>query len=377
MAIHLLVDDREHAIIAELNIIAAESEPRLWSVKHLTCGDFQFITNNAPADPILTIERKTYSDLARSVRDGRIHNVASLDSLRHDHPKMKIALLLEGTRPRSEREPIGGIPYKTIRTAIHSQIFHYDVHIFETSDVGDTAKYLLDLISDISSFQVTAQSLQILANAQPATDVSVRDFLIARALAAPPQAPAPAPPLAPMLPQAPAPAPVAAPATRSIPCDMRSVASTTRAHRKSDFEFVRSLFCSCNGIGPLTAEKFIRSGISFSAFVRGLLPASCPSQLIKLSVRYREGRSTAQDVGILRQIGITEQMANELLCFANSGHEGPAPLHALCALSQNQLQLFRFKGRLQKAQMANVFKYLHYGENCDASAPAPSSSERI
>lgn len=95
--IEILVDDREsraqliHAIETAL---AEKAWTAMVSQKRLECGDVQVWINGGL---VLIVERKTWADLASSIRDGRIENMHRVCT--RAGAVTRIVYLLEGTHP--------------------------------------------------------------------------------------------------------------------------------------------------------------------------------------------------------------------------------------------------------------------------------------
>ena len=168
----LLIDDRERAIIAELNRATAENPPNqtLWKVMRLTNGDFLLCSSEGFV--LAMIERKTYSDLAQSIKDGRIDNLANLIDL---NARTRVALLLEGARPEGE---VNGIPVHCLRAKINHLFIRDNVHIIETADTRATAQYLLDLARDSASLERPEHSLSVGTATKRREPPSIQDMVL-------------------------------------------------------------------------------------------------------------------------------------------------------------------------------------------------------
>ena len=127
-AIHITVDDRERAIIEQMS--SFENVPFEWNVARLSLGDYEFTICGIT---FLIVERKTYCDLASSIKDGRIDNFAGLIAARSAFPNVRIALLLEGPRPKGiKSQGIDGIPYKALRAKIAHLWLRDNIYLIET-----------------------------------------------------------------------------------------------------------------------------------------------------------------------------------------------------------------------------------------------------
>lgn len=105
--IKLLVDNRERAVIEHLDNIDFET-------CSLNIGDFQFWEDQ---QLLMVIERKTYSDLAASIKDGRYaEQKFRLEELRSD-TGCSVVYFIEGKKPR-KNSVVSGIPMSTLESAL-------------------------------------------------------------------------------------------------------------------------------------------------------------------------------------------------------------------------------------------------------------------
>ena len=105
--IKLLVDNRERAVIEHLDNIDFETCP-------LSVGDFQFWEDE---QLLMVVERKTYADLAASIKDGRYaEQKFRLEELRSD-TGCSVVYFIEGKKPR-KNSVVSGIPMSTLESAL-------------------------------------------------------------------------------------------------------------------------------------------------------------------------------------------------------------------------------------------------------------------
>ncbi len=131
MHMELIADDRESAIIPFLDA----------TVKRITVGDYVIMCGGKI---ILVIERKTYADLAASIKDGRMRNNKKLIDARAESG-CKIMYIIEGKRPGKNKK-VCGIPYKNLEAKLDS-LFWQDIHIIFTQNKKHTAKRITDLFT--------------------------------------------------------------------------------------------------------------------------------------------------------------------------------------------------------------------------------------
>lgn len=154
---YLLVDDRERAIIARLHTLAPaqpaqSAQPAQWEVARLGNGDYSVVTLAQPHQTLAIFERKTYSDFASSIKDGRVDNIARLVALRDSvpEPRARVGIILEG-HPNRGCSTIDGIPIANIRAKLDHLWMRDDVYLMETRDEQDTAARLLAFVAHTTS----------------------------------------------------------------------------------------------------------------------------------------------------------------------------------------------------------------------------------
>lgn len=109
--IKLHVDNRERAVIENLDDVVFEIAP-------LNVGDFQFWEDDRL---LMVIERKTYADLAASIKDGRYaEQKFRLDELRTSSG-CSVVFFIEGKKPR-KNSVVSGIPVGTLESALVSMM---------------------------------------------------------------------------------------------------------------------------------------------------------------------------------------------------------------------------------------------------------------
>ena len=107
--IKLHVDNRERAVIEHLDGVS-------FDIVQLNVGDFQFWDDDRL---LMVIERKTYADLAASIKDGRYaEQKFRLDELRCE-TGCSVVFFIEGKKPR-KNSVVSGIPVGTLESALVS-----------------------------------------------------------------------------------------------------------------------------------------------------------------------------------------------------------------------------------------------------------------
>ena len=144
--IKLHVDNREHAVIEHLDDIVFEIVP-------LNVGDFQFWEDDRL---LMVIERKTYADLAASIKDGRYaEQKFRLEELRASSG-CSIVYFIEGKKPR-KNSVVSGIPSNTLESAIASMVCNLGAQVITLENTRDCSLALKCFLcmDDISAVSYT------------------------------------------------------------------------------------------------------------------------------------------------------------------------------------------------------------------------------
>jgi ERCC4-type nuclease len=139
------IDDRESAIIPLIKDVNYVD----YSVKRLQVGNYAIVYFGYI---LLIIERKTWEDLASSMRDGRKKNVKKLINVRAD-TDCKIAYLIEGTPCPLPNKKYGRMSSKYLQAHLDHLAFGDNIHIIHTTDKQHTADRLLELAKNLFSIK--------------------------------------------------------------------------------------------------------------------------------------------------------------------------------------------------------------------------------
>ena len=133
----LIIDDREKSCCYLLNNIKTKIDIK---EQQLPVGDFII----SVGEKLLCIERKTWTDLATSITDGRIHNLDKMLKYREQNNEQLI-YIIEGTKPKTKiaRIPIARLDYFLIQLMSIYQIF-----VIYTKDTQETVNRLIQLSSE-------------------------------------------------------------------------------------------------------------------------------------------------------------------------------------------------------------------------------------
>lgn len=126
-------------------------------IRRLTTGDFiigyQLDKNMIP---LVVVERKTWQDLAASLKDGRVNNVTKLREYR-ERTGAKIAYLLEGSVPSNPSGTIiSGIPYSHLRAHLDHLIFTDSIIELHSTSARDSLRRLEEFASHLEKFMSRA-----------------------------------------------------------------------------------------------------------------------------------------------------------------------------------------------------------------------------
>jgi crossover junction endonuclease MUS81 len=132
----IIIDTREHDMIRYCQEQKIDIETR-----SLEVGDIHLQTETDH----LIFERKTISDLAASIKDGRFREQKQRLSL---FPHHRITYMIEGMRVESLRgSSLFGIQNSALLSAMISLSFRDGFHIIHTSSMIETMLYLLEIHS--------------------------------------------------------------------------------------------------------------------------------------------------------------------------------------------------------------------------------------
>lgn len=141
--VEIIVDDREQKVIPYFN--GFTMPPNItFKVSRVNHGDYSVLYR----DYILfIIERKTWKDLAASLRDGRKENTKKLLKIRED-TGCQIIYLIEGNPiPRSTAK-FGRVPYKALRSHLDHLAFRDGIHMVYSKDKKNTVDRIVELVKN-------------------------------------------------------------------------------------------------------------------------------------------------------------------------------------------------------------------------------------
>lgn len=147
----IIIDDRESAVIPFFNEISEINKSNLITYKksRINYGDYSINYNE---NIIFIIERKTWKDLAQSIKDGRKENVNKLLDLRN-RCNCKIFYLIEGNPIPDKRANFCRIPYKNLRAHLDHLMIRDNIHIIHSKNQKNTVERIYELINNYLSIK--------------------------------------------------------------------------------------------------------------------------------------------------------------------------------------------------------------------------------
>lgn len=142
----ILVDDRERAVIPFMEEYSTKFNIS-WKVQRCTVGDYAICYKGFV---LCIIERKTWTDLASSMRDGRKENVEKLLAARAESlvVQCKLAYCIEGPPCPQPDRLFSRIPAKHLRSHLDHLAFRDSIAMLYTLSEQDTASRLFELASN-------------------------------------------------------------------------------------------------------------------------------------------------------------------------------------------------------------------------------------
>jgi ERCC4-type nuclease len=141
--LEIIVDTREQAVIPFFN--SYKNPPDItYKVQQVNIGDYNVVYNG---HILFSIERKTWKDLASSMRDGRKDNVNKMIKLR-DETKCQLIYLMEGIAIPNEKTKFCRVPYKALRSHLDHLAFRDGIHIMHSKNQKNTVERIYELIKN-------------------------------------------------------------------------------------------------------------------------------------------------------------------------------------------------------------------------------------
>ena len=146
--IEIIIDTREQMVIPFFNEYQNSSDIKI-SIQQVNVGDYSVLYNG---NILFIIERKTWKDLASSIKDGRKNNVDKMINLRSDLG-CKLIYLIEGNPIPPNDTKFCRIPYKSLRSHLDHLSFRDNIHIVHSKNTKDTVYRIYELINNYISIK--------------------------------------------------------------------------------------------------------------------------------------------------------------------------------------------------------------------------------
>jgi ERCC4-type nuclease len=150
--IQIIIDDREKHVIPFFEDYVKSKKYKTPNITHkverVNIGDYSILCNGFI---IFNIERKTWKDLASSIKDGRKNNVHKMIKLReetksHQLPNgCQLMYLMEGPPIPKSTSRYGRIPYKNLRSHLDHIMFNYNIHVIHSKNKQGTVERLYEI----------------------------------------------------------------------------------------------------------------------------------------------------------------------------------------------------------------------------------------
>lgn len=139
----LRIDSRERPVAEQFRKVA-DVVPFDIKFKMITTGDYAYIDDDTIQ---IIIERKTWSDLAKSFSDGRKPNLKKLLDLR-TKTGCKIFYIIEGKRTFPSGTIIAGKRFEDLQAHLDHLMFERQIHVVQTADHAHSALRIIQLIKN-------------------------------------------------------------------------------------------------------------------------------------------------------------------------------------------------------------------------------------
>ena len=136
--IELLIDNRETKIKEHFK------NKDYVTIENLELGDIIFKYNN---EIVLIIERKTLSDLAASIKDGRYNEQKK--RLLSNYAKHKILYIIEGNMNKSSDYIVGGLPMYTLFSSVINMLLRDNINVYKSIDIQETLRFIKKFIKKL------------------------------------------------------------------------------------------------------------------------------------------------------------------------------------------------------------------------------------
>jgi len=159
-AFHILVDDRESAVIPHMHEHAENNNCAPFFVERLTVGDYAIMFRDVI---LMIIERKTWADMASSIKDGRSKNVQKMINVRAE-TGCSVVYLIEGRAFPNPKSRVGRIPYKSLQARLDRLMIRDGIATVRARNAEGTAARLFELAVNLESLNLDAVQRSLAAD---------------------------------------------------------------------------------------------------------------------------------------------------------------------------------------------------------------------
>lgn len=149
----ILVDDRERFVLDEFATMTVPHDTAVVQ-RRLSAGDFA-ITYRGRV--LFLLERKTWADLAATIRDAsRRNNYKLLVEHRESNPRATVGYLIEGAAFPDPKQGVGQMTYGALIAHLDHRVVEDRFAVFHTRSPRATAERLLVLLKNYQSLKTNA-----------------------------------------------------------------------------------------------------------------------------------------------------------------------------------------------------------------------------
>jgi hypothetical protein len=160
--IKLVADDRERLVIPHLYERVRDlgrNEIEL-NVCRIQIGDYAI---HQDGQILFSFERKSWSDMAASIKDGRKANIEKLITLR-ESVGCKLIYLIEGKARYAPDKKFGNIAFRNLQAHLDHSIVAHNIHVIYSDSPCDTALRLVQFIRNYLSLPPIQPRLEQINN---------------------------------------------------------------------------------------------------------------------------------------------------------------------------------------------------------------------
>lgn len=140
----LIIDDRERVVVEHLKTSPLLDKYKV-TVERIEVGDYCVVQQGRP---IVCIERKTWKDLASSIKDGRVENMNKMLALR-EQTGCRLLYLIEGSPFASPTKKIANIEFRNLQSHLDRCQFRDNIGVIYAKSTAEVLPRLAALIDHL------------------------------------------------------------------------------------------------------------------------------------------------------------------------------------------------------------------------------------